>query len=187
MIRGAGTLGRGPGFANCAYVLPGSCYRNRCRLALPRLRDVNKQPRYFAESTLQKQPPRSFLLIQTREERPRGPFNWLWQGWGGTTRVCTGLVLCFVHEKVTSRHHHTSPKPRDPEAWARSPLRPAPATEIGVEGTGRVRSPRQRAVPPEGPICFSASRHRQEEGPALAACVARAASSPHASHPGVWR
>ena len=56
------------------HILSRSCYRNRPSHKLSLL-DVNKQPHYFAESTLENQRPHHFILAQINEERLWGFFS----------------------------------------------------------------------------------------------------------------
>ena len=80
------------------HILSRSCYRNRRSHKLSLL-DVNKQPHYFAESTLENQRPHHFILAQINEERLWGFFFFIdhekGKSYGPFVDFCCIYVLCI--------------------------------------------------------------------------------------------
>ena len=93
------------------HILSLSCYRNRRSHKLSLL-DVNKQPHYFAESTLENQRPHHFILAQINEERLWGFFSLSTMKRGRVmVHLCTFAVFMFYVLESDFHLHYTSLMP----------------------------------------------------------------------------
>lgn len=90
------------------HILSRSCYRNHHSHKLSLL-DVNKQPHYFAESTLENQQPHSFILVQINEERLWGFFPLSTTKRGRVMVHLWTFAVCMFYVLESDFHlHYTS-------------------------------------------------------------------------------